>query len=147
MRKITFVLGAGIGFILGSRAGRGPYQQLETKVRGSTRRPEIQDTATHFKESAKGQAAAVVGKVAPSGSTHAERQVTPPDPTPESYADPQDLQFSVAAAQKESMVDDLLEQGVPPAEMEQKEQELRQSGELREPPAGNKAKPAQGRQR
>jgi hypothetical protein len=145
MRKITFVLGAGIGFILGSRTGRGPYQQLETKVRAFARRPEVQDTTGQLKESAKGQAAAVVDKVTPSGSSNAESHVTPPDPTPQSYADPQDLQFSVAAAQKVAMVDDLLEQGVPPAEMEQKEQELRQSGELREPPAGNKATPAQGR--
>ena len=43
------------------------------------------------------------------------------------------------------MVDDLLGQGVPPAEMAQKESELRQSGELSEPPAGNKPKPADGR--
>jgi hypothetical protein len=107
MTKTTFLLGAGIGFILGSRTGRD--------------------------------------QVTLSGSTAAESHVTPPDPTPKSYADPQDLQFSTAAAQKEAMIDDLLEQGVPPAEMEQQEEELRQSGELSEPPAGNKAKPANGR--
>ena len=51
----------------------------------------------------------------------------------------------MAAAHKEEIVDDLLEQGVPPADMEQKEEELRQSGALHEPPAGNKAKPAKDR--
>jgi hypothetical protein len=143
--KTTFLLGAGIGFILGSRTGRGPYQQLETKVREFARRPEVQDKAGQLKDAATEQASAVADKVTPSGSSAAESRVTPPDPTPKSYADPQDLQFSTAAAQKEAMVDDLLEQGVPPAEMAQKEEEMRQSGELSEPRAGNKAKPANGR--
>ena len=145
MGKATFLLGAGIGFILGSRTGRGPYQQLDTKVREFTRRPEVQDKAGQLKDAAKKQASAVAGKVTPSRSSAAESRVTPPDPTPKSYADPQDLQFSTAAARKEAMVDDLLEQGVPPAEMAHKEEELRQSGQLSEPPAGNKAKPAHGR--
>ena len=39
MRKITFLLGAGLGFVLGSKAGNGPYGRLETKVRGMKKRP------------------------------------------------------------------------------------------------------------
>ncbi len=84
----------------------------------------------------------MVDKVTPSGSGDADSRVSPPEPTPQTYADPQDLQFSTAAAQKEALVDDLLEQGVPPTDMEQKEEELRRSGALHEPPAGNKATPA-----
>ena len=145
MGKTTFLLGAGISFILGSRTGRGPYQQLETKVRELTRRPEVLDKVGQLKDAANERASTVADKITPSGSSAAENRVTPPDPTPHSYADPQDLQFSTAAAQKEAMVDDLLEQGVPPADLAQKEEELRQSGEMSEPPAGNKAKPANGR--
>ncbi len=145
IRKTTFLLGGGIGFILGSRIGRGPYQQLEMKVRAITRRPAIQDTAGQLTDAAKEQAAAVIDKVTPSGARDAGSRITPPEPTPETYADPQDLQFSTAAARKEAIVDELLEQGVPPADMEQKEEELRQSGALHEPPAGNKAKPAKDR--
>ena len=141
MRKTTFLLGGGIGFLLGSKVGRGPYRQLETKVRAIARRPAVQDTAEQLKDAAKERAAATLDKVTPSGSPDADRPVTPAA-TPDTYADPQDLQFSTAAAQKEAIVDDLLEQGVPPADMEQKEQELRQSGALHEPPAGNKAQPA-----
>jgi hypothetical protein len=147
MGKTTFLLGAGIGFILGSRTGPGPYQQLETKVREFTRRPEVQDKAGQLKDAAKEQASAVTDKVTSPRSPAAASRVTPPDPTPRSYADPQDLHFSTAAAKKEAMVDDLLEQGVPPADMAQKEEELRQSGKLSEPPAGNKANPAKGRSR
>ena len=145
IRKTTFLLGGVIGFILGSRIGRGPYQQLETKVRAVTRRPAVQDTAGQLTDAAKKQAAAVINKVTPSGARDAGGRITPPEPTPETYADPQDLQFSTAAARKEAIVDELLEQGVPPADMEQKEEELRQSGALHEPPAGNKAKPAKDR--
>ena len=145
IRKTTFLLGGGIGFILGSRIGRGPYQQLETKVRAITRRPAVQDTAGQLTDAAKKQAAAVINKVTPSGARDAGSRITPPEPTPETYADPQDLQFSTAAARKEAIVDELLEQGVPPADMEQKEEELRQSGALHEPPAGNKAKPPKDR--
>jgi hypothetical protein len=39
MKKITLLLGAGIGFVAGSKAGPGPYQQLEAKVRELMRRP------------------------------------------------------------------------------------------------------------
>ena len=40
MKKITFVLGAAVGFVLGSKTGTGPYQQLEAKVRDVTQRPK-----------------------------------------------------------------------------------------------------------
>ena len=141
MRKSTFLLGVGVGFLLGSRAGRGPYQQLESRVREISQRPEVKSTVVEFKDTARDQVAAVADKMSPSESSVANNRLTSPNPLPESYADPQDLQFSVAAAQKEAMVDDLLEQGVPPAMMERKEEELRQSGKLSEPAAGNKAKP------
>ncbi len=143
MRKSMFLVGAGIGFILGSRSGRGPYQQLESKVREITRRPEVRNKVEQLKDTAKDQAAAAAQKkTSRSQAAAGDSPVTPPTPTPQSYADPQDLQFSTAAARKEEIVDDLLAQGVPPADMAQKEEELREAGALHEPPAGNKAKPA-----
>ncbi len=142
MRKSMFLVGAGIGFILGSRSGRGPYQQLESKVREITRRPEVRDKVEQLNDAAKDQAAAAAQKTGWSQATTSDSPVTPPDLSPQSYADPQDLQFSTAAARKEEIVDDLLAQGVPPADMERKEEELRETGALREPRAGNKAKPA-----
>ena len=39
MKRITFLLGAGLGFLLGSKAGNGRYEQLEAKVRGAAKRP------------------------------------------------------------------------------------------------------------
>ena len=142
IRKTTFLLGGGIGFILGSKMGRGPYHQLETKIRAIARRPPVQDTAEQLKESPRSRRPPWWTRPVRRDPQTETGRVTPPEPTPEGYADPQDLQFSMAAAHKEEIVDDLLEQGVPPADMEQKEEELRQSGALHEPPAGNKAKPA-----
>lgn len=50
MKKLSFLLGLGIGFLLGSRAGSRPYQQLEAKVRSAARRPEVQDAVGKTKE-------------------------------------------------------------------------------------------------
>ena len=108
MGKATFLLGAGLGFILGSRAGRGPYQQIESKVREITRRPQVQDRLHQLQDAAQDQAAAVADKAAPSQSPPEHGGVAVPEPSQESYVDPQDLQFSTAAARKEEMVDELL---------------------------------------
>jgi len=42
MKKWILLLGIGIGFVLGSKAGRGPYKQIEGTVRDVTARPEVQ---------------------------------------------------------------------------------------------------------
>lgn len=141
MRRSTFLLGVGVGFVLGSRAGRGPYDQVESKAREIAGRPDVQDRIKQFAGTAKGKAATVVQKVTPWQGPAEGRNVAPPDPSPQSYADPQDLQFSTAAAGKEELVDTLLAEGVPPAEMERKEDQLRQAGVLSEPPPANKAEP------
>jgi hypothetical protein len=49
MKGLWLLAGMGIGFVLGSRAGREPYDQLERKVRRFRGRPEVQgavDVAT-----------------------------------------------------------------------------------------------------
>jgi hypothetical protein len=138
MRKTTLLFGVGIGFILGSRAGRGPYEQLEGVVRKVTARPDVQDKFGQLVGTAKEQAAAVAKKVGPPKPPSEDGGVVPPSPAPQSYADPQDLQFSTAAARKEEMVDELMGEGVSATEMPEKEDEFRQSGDLLEPRAGNK---------
>jgi hypothetical protein len=63
MRKITFLVGVGAGFVLGSRAGRKPYEQLESRVRTIANRPDVQDAAGQVKSAVKAQAKAVPDKV------------------------------------------------------------------------------------
>ncbi len=43
MKKLLLLLGIGLGFVLGSRAGRAPYERLEGKARDLAGRPEVTD--------------------------------------------------------------------------------------------------------
>jgi gas vesicle protein len=52
MKKLTFVVGAAIGFVLGSRAGRGPYEGLENRARQLRGRPQVQRVTDQVGESA-----------------------------------------------------------------------------------------------
>ena len=42
MKKFIFVIGMMVGFVLGSRMGRGPYEQLEGSVREMIDHPKVQ---------------------------------------------------------------------------------------------------------
>ena len=42
MKKWILLFGIALGFVLGSKAGRGPYKQIEGKVREVGARPEVQ---------------------------------------------------------------------------------------------------------
>jgi hypothetical protein len=41
MKKLWLLVGVGLGFILGSKAGREPYERIEEKVREVSGRPEV----------------------------------------------------------------------------------------------------------
>ena len=142
MRKIMFLMGTGIGFILGSRSGRGTYQQLESKVREIARHPEVQDKVEQVKDTAKEQVAAAAekaGLVPPHPATApSPRPTRRPGPTPTlktcSSAPPR------RGKKRSSMTSS--HRVWPPSTWNSKEEELRETGALSEPPAGNKAKPA-----
>lgn len=42
MRKVMILIAGTLGFILGSRAGRGPYDRLTGTLARMRRRPEVQ---------------------------------------------------------------------------------------------------------
>jgi hypothetical protein len=42
MKKLWIVGAAGVGFVLGSRAGRQPYERLEARARNLRRNPQVQ---------------------------------------------------------------------------------------------------------
>ncbi len=63
MKKMAFLMGLGIGFVLGSKAGRGPYEELEHKVRSLRQRPEVEDAVVRAKGVANDQVTGVVDKV------------------------------------------------------------------------------------
>ena len=83
MKKITLLIGAGIGFLAGSRAGNGPYEQLEAKLREVTKRPKVQEAVNQAKSAAGDKVDAVAGTVSdtlPSKETTSDDQTTS-DPT------------------------------------------------------------------
>ena len=45
MRKATFVIGFGVGYLLGSKAGRARYEQIMRSLRGVKDNPTVQETA------------------------------------------------------------------------------------------------------
>jgi hypothetical protein len=53
MWKFPLVVGGAVGFVLGSRAGRGPYEQLENRVRQLRGRPWVQGVTNPVGESTK----------------------------------------------------------------------------------------------
>ncbi len=44
MKKLWFLAGIGIGFVLGSRAGLAPYERLRQNAQDLSARPEVKDT-------------------------------------------------------------------------------------------------------
>jgi hypothetical protein len=67
MKKLLLLAGAAIGFVLGSRAGRGPYNRLERKAREVGKRPEVkhavESVTQSVQENMNGLADKVVEKV------------------------------------------------------------------------------------
>jgi transcription elongation factor len=67
MRKLTFIMGLALGYVLGTRAGRERYEQLRKSARDLSQAPAVQSATRNAKQAA-GSAAekaadAVVGKV------------------------------------------------------------------------------------
>jgi hypothetical protein len=56
MKKFILAVGAGVGFILGSRAGRGPYEQLAAKARKIHSRDDVQDAVEKVKRAVASKA-------------------------------------------------------------------------------------------
>ena len=73
MKKLLLLTAGGIGYVLGSRAGRERYEQivgLATRVKDD---PRVQDAAHQAADTAKAQAPVVKDKVTSVASTAAEK--------------------------------------------------------------------------
>jgi len=70
MKKLMFLflLGVGAGFVLGSRAGRAPCEQLDAKIRRVAGRPDVRNAALQARAAAQQTAQQIVGKVSDSPS-------------------------------------------------------------------------------
>ena len=64
MRPLTFIVGASVGFLLGSRAGRETYDRIVTGARDLWQNPKTQEAVHHVEETVKAKAPDVGHKVA-----------------------------------------------------------------------------------
>ncbi len=64
MKRLAFLFGLGVGFVLGSRAGPGPHEQLEAKARSVCSRLHVQEVVTSVKSAASARVDDVVHTVA-----------------------------------------------------------------------------------
>jgi hypothetical protein len=63
MKRFMLFVGIAVGFVLGSRAGRGPYDQIEAKVREMSGKPAVREVVGQVSGAVKEQTAAAKEKV------------------------------------------------------------------------------------
>lgn len=52
MRRIIFLFGVGVGYVLGSRAGRARYEQIKRAARAFRENPAVQEKAQRLQHQA-----------------------------------------------------------------------------------------------
>ncbi len=68
MGKLSLGLGLGVGYVLGTRAGRERYQQIVQATQGFLGRPEVQQTLERAREAAPAPLQGSIDKLAGGGS-------------------------------------------------------------------------------
>jgi hypothetical protein len=135
---------AAVGFLAGSRVGRGPYEKVESKTRELSGRPEVRkvvdtaDRAIHEKvHDAHAVAAEKVDhlKNVVGGKTPFRTRGDETSSFEVPRSDPQDHAFGVAAEHDQKIVDQLGSEGV-------SEEDL-PAEPMRHPRAGGKAAPVE----
>lgn len=64
MSKAAFVVGAGVGYVLGARAGKERYEQIKAQANRLWQDPRVREKATQAQDLVKENAPAVQHKVA-----------------------------------------------------------------------------------
>lgn len=77
MSKLTLLAAVGVGYVLGSRAGRERYEQIKAQAQKVAGNPKVQDVAHKAQDAATAQATAaasvVKDKVTDVASTAADK--------------------------------------------------------------------------
>jgi hypothetical protein len=76
MKKLTLLIAGGIGYVLGTRAGRERYEQIKRTATRVKDDPRVQEKATQAADLAKEKAPIVKDKVTAAAGTAADK-VTP----------------------------------------------------------------------
>ena len=73
MKKLLVLVAGGVGYVLGSRAGRERYEQIKKMATKVKEDPRVQDAAHQAADTAKAQAPVVKDKVASAASAAADK--------------------------------------------------------------------------
>jgi len=73
MSKLTIVLAAGVGYVLGARAGRERYEAIKSQATRMWRDPRVQHTASQAQEIVQENAPKVQEKVTEVAATAASK--------------------------------------------------------------------------
>jgi hypothetical protein len=76
MKKLMLLVAGGVGYVLGTRAGRERYEQIKKAATRVKDDPRVQEKAHHAADLAKEKAPVVKDKVASAAGTAADK-VTP----------------------------------------------------------------------
>jgi hypothetical protein len=63
MGKGTFILGLGVGYVLGTRAGRERYEQIKERATGAWNNPQVQRKVTVAEQTARNAVDSATQKV------------------------------------------------------------------------------------
>ena len=63
MGKISFLAGAALGYVLGTRAGRGQYEKIRTAGRKAWENPRVQESVQKVEDTVRTQVPVVADKV------------------------------------------------------------------------------------
>lgn len=64
MKKLSFLVGLGLGFLLGSRAGSGPFDRVQEKIQSVGSQPRVQETVDTMKVAVRDRVDQVADQVA-----------------------------------------------------------------------------------
>src|SRR5437867_3376888 len=62
LRKLTFLTGFALGYILGARAGRGRYEQIKAMLRTMSEESAVQEAAAGVRHASEAAQDAALGK-------------------------------------------------------------------------------------
>ena len=89
IKKLLFVAGAGVGYVLGTRAGRVKYDALVAKAQKVAHRPEVQEMTQAVKSEAN--------RLYAEGRQRIRDRIQTDEPKP-SFADPEHIPASHAGS-------------------------------------------------
>lgn len=73
MKKVSFLAGFGVGYVVGARAGRQRYEKLKSSAQHLWTSPKVQDTVSQAQDFAARKAPEVQHKVAETASSLAHK--------------------------------------------------------------------------